>query len=532
MAMDGGVSAFGSIFNASWKIATVVYELKAVGEQTRDLLDTTSQVSSTLQHAQVLRRQRSAHLNSTEKKWIDDVLQASDRAVGNVAALIEPARVDMQTNFNKIKLLTRSQFILRDSPKVQVQLGRLGIAAQGLNTAMGVLCHREGSISSVRTPTDGGALNKVDSGGSENELKPPPSYEVVELLDRRRESLLKRRASKLPLNINEEMTTVPMPEEQSIPDPVININVAEVQPTPITSPQPEHDKYAGSDGLQVVDNQWARSVPGADGLQVVESQSSRSLPGADGLQVVENQWNQPGSGADGLQVVDNYSSRPDPYSRGPAPISLYSNPSTTSLSPDYYQHSISRSRSASCQTLNSNINYFPYTPPPPPPPQNSWQQPTVYNHRPPSSTSSVSTLHPLYRPPDPPSPQPPYSFNAPQSQRQPPTPQIYTTNYNPNSYNYPPPPSIISSPTTYHPSPVTTTHSFNTSSNANPNLNPYSRPLSRSSIQTTEELSITPRPQHPQHQNHQVQQQQQAQGPPRQKGQARRRAWLEHHSER
>ena len=507
MALDGGVSAFGSVFNASWKIATVVYELKAVGEQTRDLLDTTSQVSSTLQHAQVLRRQRSGLLNSTEKKWIDDVLQASDRAVGNVAALIEPARVDMQTNFNKIKLLTRSQFILRDSPKVQVQLGRLGIAAHGLNTAMGVLCHRDGSVSSVKTPTDGGPLNKVDSGASENELKPPPSYEVVELLDRRRESLLKRRASRLPMNNDEEMNKAAIPEEDPVPDPVVNINVTEVQPTPITSPQPDHDKYAESDGLQVVENQRSRPVPGADGLQVVE-----------------NQWSkQPGAGADGLQVVDNYSSRPDPYSRGPPPVSLYPRPSTTSLSPDYYQHSISRSRSPSCQQLNPNTNYFPYTPPPPPPP-NSSQQQTAYNYPPPlSKSTSVSTLYSQYRPPDPPSPQPPYSFNPPQPPPPPPSSntQIYDANYNPNSYNYPPTASITTSPMSHHSSPTTTACSLDP--NPTSNLNPYPRPLSRSSIRTTEELStIGP----------QQQQQAQQQAAPRRKGRARGRAWLEHQSER
>ncbi|KAF7506548.1 hypothetical protein GJ744_011694 [Endocarpon pusillum] len=499
MAMDGGVSAFGSIFNASWKIATVVYELKAVGEQTRDLLDTTSQVSSTLEHAHVLRRQRSGLLNSTEKKWIDDVLQASERAVGNVAALIEPARVDMQTKFNKIKLLTRSQFILRDSPKVQVQLGRLGIAAQGLNTAMAVLCHRDGSVSSIKTPTDGGALKKA---ASENDLKPPPSYEVVELLDRRRESLLKRRASKLPMNNDEEMNKAAMSEGDPISDPVVNINVTEVQPTPMTSPQPDCDIYAESDGLQVVENQC-----------------SRPIPGADGMQVVENQWSTPGTGADGLQVVDNYSSRPDPYSRSPPPVSLYSSPSTTSLPPGHYQYPVSRSRSPSCQTLNPNTNYIPYTPPPPPPPPNSWQQHTVYNHAPPLSTStsaSVPTLSLPYRPPGPPSPQPPYCFDAPQ-----PNTQIHTANYNPNIYNLPPTASITPSPMSYCPSPTTTAYFSDRTQTSNLNLLP--RPLSRSSTQATEELStITP-------QQHQQAQQQTA---PRQRGRARGRAWLEHQLER
>ena len=511
--MDGGVSAIGSVINASWRIATVVYELKAVGEQTRDLLDTTSQVSSTLQHAQVLRRQRSGLLNVTEKKWIDDVLHASERAVGNVAALIEPARVDMQTQCNKIRLFTRGQFILRDSPKVQVQLGRFGIAAQGLNTAMGVLCTREGSVTSLKSPADGGAITKVDSGGSENELKPPPSYEVVELLDRRRESVLKRRASKLPMamDLDAELNKVQTLEEDPNSAPMVDINVAEVQPTPVTSPQP--NRYAESDGLQVVENYWS-----------------------------SNPW---------------ASSSPDLNSRGPSPMDpSYSRLSASSLSSNHHHHHrhhhvMSRSRSPSTRALDSNTSsnsdYLPYRPPGPPPPQRSWQQPPIYNYPPPPSGSvSTSTQNPPYttnnrQPPNPPSPHPPYSTHAgPQPQPN----QIYTDYTNPHPKYPPPPPShpystSRPSPSTQDPNPnsysTSTSNSYcrfpdtttasldphlhlytntNTTGTSHPHPHPHphslSRPPSRSSILTTEELSTVPR----------------------QKGRARGRAWLEHQLER
>lgn len=100
--MDG-VSGAASLINASWKIAQVVYELKAVGEQTRDLLDTTSHLSNTLQHARVLRRRRSVVLEATEKKWIDETLSSTDRAVGNVLALIEPASQIAPEMYRKTK---------------------------------------------------------------------------------------------------------------------------------------------------------------------------------------------------------------------------------------------------------------------------------------------------------------------------------------------------------------------------------------------------------------------------------------------
>jgi hypothetical protein len=466
--MDGGISAVGSIFNASWRIATVVYELKAVGEQTRDLLDTTSQVSSTLQHCKVLRRQRSGLLNVTEKKWIDDVLQASDKAVGNVAALIEPARVDMQTQCNKIRFFTRGQFILRDSPKVQVQLGRLGIAAHSLNTAMGVLCNREGT---AKSPGDGGVLKKVESLGVENELKPPPSYEVVELLDRRRESVLKRRASKLPLatNLDAEMNKVKPLEEDPHSLPMVDINVAEVQPTPVTSPQP--NRYAEDDGLQVVDNYWGGN--------------------------------------------------PDPHPRGPSPMDPYSRHSAISLSPDQYHQSTSSSYSPSTRELDLNTNYFP-PPPPGPPPQQSWQQPQqppMYQYPPPLAISTQNP-DPYYNrplPPDPPLPRPPYTTTNSQPQLQPPT-MYKNNNYNPHNnpqhqhpHTYP---SISNPSATSNLQPTSSYSNFYCRSpdtiSLDPRGNPYSRPPSRSSIMTTEELSTVPR----------------------QKGRARGRAWLEHQSER
>jgi hypothetical protein len=466
--MDGGISAVGSIFNASWRIATVIYELKAVGEQTRDLLDTTSQVSSTLQHAQVLRRQRSGLLSGTEKKWIDDVLQASDKAVGNVAALIEPARVDMQTRCNKIRFATRGQFILRDSPKVGTQLHRLSIAHQGLNSAMVTLCNRDGSISS---PTDGGIPQKVDSGATDNDLKPPPSYEVVELLDRRRQTMLKRRASKLPMvgNLDAEVNRVKPLEED--PNPLPMVSVAEVQETPVTSPQP--NLYAESDGLQVVEN-------------ILTSNPRPSFT-------------------------------PDRLSRGPCPT--YSMSGTTSA--DHF----SRSHSPYFPTVDLNTTYIPYRPPgpPDPPPQHYTPQPPTNNspYLPYSAASSSSflssstTLNPQYhRPPDPPSPYQPYSNPVSTTAPPPPPPpqqptmsynhisnHNYNYNYNPISPAQPTPTSATSDPN------ITYSYCRSPDTMAS-QLDPYSRPPSCSSIATRESVSAVPR----------------------QKGRARGRAWLEHQS--
>jgi hypothetical protein len=146
--MEGGVgalSAFSSALTGTIRVSQTIYELKAVDEQARNLLDTTTHVDSTLTSVRTLRRQKSTHLSPTEKKWIDDILSNTDKTLKNVCALIEPARVDMKTKFGKVGFKNKVAFILRDSPRVGTNLARLGIASQSLNTAMGVLCGREGA---------------------------------------------------------------------------------------------------------------------------------------------------------------------------------------------------------------------------------------------------------------------------------------------------------------------------------------------------------------------------------------------------
>src|SRR6266516_5271795 len=141
--MDGGAfsgAAVSSVFVATLRIFQIGYELKAVGEQTRDLLDSTDHVSTGLQAVKTLRRKKSQHLDITEKKWIDEVLANTEKTLGNVAKLIEPARVDLQTKFGHVGLVNRGLFVFRDSPRVATNLARLNLASQSLNTAMNILC--------------------------------------------------------------------------------------------------------------------------------------------------------------------------------------------------------------------------------------------------------------------------------------------------------------------------------------------------------------------------------------------------------
>jgi hypothetical protein len=145
MVADGGLgtaTAVGSAANISLRLFQIIYEFKAVGQQTQDLLDSTTHVSSTLESAETMRRQKSAFLTADERIWIDNIIVDTKRCLKSVAALVEPARVDIQTNSGRVGFLNRSRFVFRDSPKVANNLARLGLAHQSLNAAMGVLCSK------------------------------------------------------------------------------------------------------------------------------------------------------------------------------------------------------------------------------------------------------------------------------------------------------------------------------------------------------------------------------------------------------
>jgi hypothetical protein len=189
MVLDGGVistSAITSTFTAVLRISQAVYELKAVGEQTRDLLDTTKYVNSSLESVRELRRKKSALLNREEKRWIDQQVEFTQRAVDNVAVLIERARVDMQAKNDTgneddyqtkhIKIHHRARFVLRDGPKVQTNLMNVNMAMNGLNSAMVTLSSREGHDAHLRVATSrpGGASGRRSTSPGN---APPPYAE-------------------------------------------------------------------------------------------------------------------------------------------------------------------------------------------------------------------------------------------------------------------------------------------------------------------------------------------------------------------
>ena len=146
--------------NSSIRIFEVTYQLKAVDEQTADLLSTTRHVDNNLNEARRLRRLKVTLLDAEERAWIDGVIQDTDKALSAVAQLIEPARVDKNVK-EGINFKNRVMWVFRDNPKVRDKHAGLTLCHQSLMTVIACLYSKD---STINEPTD----------GSEKGEKPPP----------------------------------------------------------------------------------------------------------------------------------------------------------------------------------------------------------------------------------------------------------------------------------------------------------------------------------------------------------------------
>jgi hypothetical protein len=184
--MAEGISV-GTAVNGLFKIGQTVYAMIAVTEQAHDLLDSACHVTASVETVRSLRRQKSGLLQTEEKKWVDRVINDTEKTLNNVASLVEPARVDMQTNSGKIGLINRALFVFRDSPKVATNFARLTLTSQSLNTALTLLSSREGARSGATRHHPNIELSLLSTVSPNQEgLQLPPSYQESEYLDRKR----------------------------------------------------------------------------------------------------------------------------------------------------------------------------------------------------------------------------------------------------------------------------------------------------------------------------------------------------------
>jgi hypothetical protein len=282
------ISAVSSAVTVTLRLSQTVYELKAVDKQACDLLDTTAHIDSCMGAVRLLRRQKSALLSSTLKRWIDHVISDTDKAVQNVAALIEPARVDMRTKSGKVSFKNKVAFVLRDSPRVGTNLNSLAIVSQSLNTALGILSARD---------------SLMDAGG-EGDLNadprhPPPAYEDIMQLRRER-----GRSSRLSITTGSQLQTGDVSAICDEKETVIATDQLASVPTPVSIAQQEPPislSFIPDDGLIIAE---AREELSSFPIDFPNShQNNSAMDGADGPQVVMSDF---------PELVDPNTSQPLP----------------------------------------------------------------------------------------------------------------------------------------------------------------------------------------------------------------------------
>ena len=164
------ITAVGSGINATIKILEVTYQLKAVDEQTADLLSTTRHVDFMVHEAHRLRRLKADLLNASERNMIDTVISNTEDALRAVAKLVEPCRVDKATK-RSIGFGHRVMWVFRDNPSVRDKHQKLQICHQSLTIVFTCLYSKDVVV-----------IAPAPEGISE-EQPPPYDPQLKELLD-------------------------------------------------------------------------------------------------------------------------------------------------------------------------------------------------------------------------------------------------------------------------------------------------------------------------------------------------------------
>ncbi|KAL8740300.1 MAG: hypothetical protein Q9190_006983 [Brigantiaea leucoxantha] len=256
------ISSFAAGVNSSIKILDLTYQLKAVDEQTADLLNTTAHVNTNVNEARRLRRLKDGLIGNDERIWMDRVIDDTEKALRDVAQLIEPARVDKETK-QSVNTWNRFLWVFRDSPKVRDKHGRLHMCHQTLTTVIASLYNKDLVVIAPMTK-------------EENEAQPPPYDLEMEALfnwqthRKRSKSRANLRSPGLTANLSSEpnstmanvhdnarsvkefldrssmnATYIPMPEYSEFLKPHLTSSSFETFPSAITSAKESHASGLG-----------------------------------------------------------------------------------------------------------------------------------------------------------------------------------------------------------------------------------------------------------------------------------------------
>jgi hypothetical protein len=188
MADPASPAPISSSKTTTIKILEVPYALRAVTDQTVALLNTTRHVERNIREAKRLFALHSSLLTPQEHSWIIRSITDTEHAVGDVAKLIEPARVNIQAD-RGVGIKNRAVWVFRDSLKVGEKMALLNVTHQTLGAVISAL-HAKAIAAQDRSV---GETHDHEARNAIGDVS-PPSYEWSEFLawQRRRSSKTKR----------------------------------------------------------------------------------------------------------------------------------------------------------------------------------------------------------------------------------------------------------------------------------------------------------------------------------------------------
>lgn len=124
--------------NTVIKIFETSYALKAVTEQTADLLILVQHVDRDIREAKRLFQTREPVLPPEESQWTHGAISDAEKAIKSVAELIEPARIDSQARYG-VGFKDKPVWIFRDDIRAGKGMTRLAVCHQTLTIVISSL---------------------------------------------------------------------------------------------------------------------------------------------------------------------------------------------------------------------------------------------------------------------------------------------------------------------------------------------------------------------------------------------------------
>ncbi|MDI1491242.1 MAG: hypothetical protein OHK93_002450 [Ramalina farinacea] len=120
-----------AVLRSFYELSQFSSQIRAVNEQTKDLLFTTYHVASNVKEARRLRRIKATMLDASERNWTDSVIRDTEYALFEIAKLVEPARIDLKIH-KSVEFHNKVDWVLKRNIKVPEKHARLTTCHQSL----------------------------------------------------------------------------------------------------------------------------------------------------------------------------------------------------------------------------------------------------------------------------------------------------------------------------------------------------------------------------------------------------------------